>query len=175
MTNIRKILIISINFLLYIVVLDPHHILRYILFSFKQVYENSQLEELQVTTMVKARFCIFFFFFLLSGFHFLLCLVQILGIIHATVYVPWNTGSFTMIPTKMIISISNELLIERDWTYPVNGPSLGHISCLDGFKELLWCCGHWGIWKKIIVHPSWFLYVTGCYNCCWMTWYAIGY
>lgn len=109
MTNIRKILIISINFLLYIVVLDPHHILRYILFSFKQVYENSQSEELQVTTMVKARFCIFFFFFLLSGFHFLLCLVQILGIIHATVYVPWNTGSFTMIPAKMIISISNRV------------------------------------------------------------------
>lgn len=110
MTNIRKILIISINFLLYIVVLDPHHILRYILFSFKQVYENSQSEELQVTTMVKARFCIFFFFFLFSGFHFLLCLVQILGIIHATMYVPWNTGSFTMIPAKMIISISNRVI-----------------------------------------------------------------
>ncbi|XP_075656443.1 zinc finger BED domain-containing protein RICESLEEPER 2-like [Castanea sativa] len=33
----------NINFLLYIaVVLDPHHKLRYILFSFKQVYENSK-------------------------------------------------------------------------------------------------------------------------------------
>ena len=43
----------NINFLLYVaVVLDPRYKLRYIMFSFKQVYENSKAEEL--TTMVKA-------------------------------------------------------------------------------------------------------------------------
>ena len=43
----------NINFLLYVVVvLDPCYKLRYIMFSFKQVYENSKAEEL--TTMVKA-------------------------------------------------------------------------------------------------------------------------
>ena len=43
----------NINFLLYVaIVLDPHYKLRYIMFYFKQVYENSKVEEL--TAMVKA-------------------------------------------------------------------------------------------------------------------------
>ena len=43
----------NINFLLYVaVVLDPRYKLRYIMFYFKQVYENSKVEEL--TAMVKA-------------------------------------------------------------------------------------------------------------------------
>ena len=43
----------NINFLMYVaVVLDPRYKLRYIMFYFKQVYENSKVEEL--TAMVKA-------------------------------------------------------------------------------------------------------------------------
>ena len=43
----------NINFLLYVaIVLDPHYKLRYIMFYFKQVYENSKVEEL--IAMVKA-------------------------------------------------------------------------------------------------------------------------
>ena len=42
----------NINFLLYVViVLDPHYKLRYIMFSFKQVYENSKAEELIAMVM----------------------------------------------------------------------------------------------------------------------------
>ena len=42
----------NINFLLYVaIVLDPHYILRYIMFSFKQVYENSKAEELIAMVM----------------------------------------------------------------------------------------------------------------------------
>ena len=44
----------NINFLLYVaIVLDPRYKLRYIMFYFKQVYENSKVEEL--TAMVEAK------------------------------------------------------------------------------------------------------------------------